>query len=93
MSFSRIVFIGLSIAMMAGVVLFGDMEKAIAVAVVILLAASMLWFNSIWANYILRFGFLESLASDFKSAEQSSAAIALLGWLVLLLTGLLLLLN
>lgn len=69
------------------------MEKAVAVTMVILLAASMVWFNRFWANYILRFGFLESLASDFKSAERSSAAIALLGWAVLLLTGLLLLLN
>lgn len=93
MSASRVVFVGISISLIAWLLLFRELEKAIAGSVLILLAATMVWYNSFWARYILRWGFLESFASDFKSAGRSSAAIAFLGWVVLLLTGLLLIFD
>jgi len=92
-STSRVVFIGISIFLVAWFLLFREFEKAIAGSFVILVAASMVWCNNFWTSYILRWGFLESFASDFKSAGRSSAAITFLGWVVLLLTGLLLIFN
>jgi hypothetical protein len=50
-------------------------------------AGSMVWFGDFWAEYILPFGFWHSKATDFKTPERSAGALAVLGWVMLLLLG------
>lgn len=84
---SRTTFIGISILIIIRLFFFRDGELVIAGSVLILFAGSMVWFNEFLAEYVLGVGFMELFASDFNNPERSSAAIAFLGWVMLLLLG------
>ena len=88
MSISRLVFFMISITIISGAYLQHGIEMAIAVAISILFSASMVWFNTFWANYLLPWGFMEYFSSDFKSPGNSAPAIVFLGWVILLILGL-----
>jgi hypothetical protein len=61
------------------------LEAAAAGALAAVFFGTMVWFKDFWAGYVLTFGFWESKASDFKHPARSSAAVALLGWVFLIL--------
>ncbi len=85
MKLGHLIFFAVSGLILARLLLDGDTDKLIAGSVLLCLAGVMIWFNRLWARYFLGFGFIESLASDFSNPERSSAAIAFLGWVLLLL--------
>ena len=84
---SRIVFAGISIAILARLIFVQGMEAAAAGVGLILLAGSMVWFSDFWARHILTYGLMPFFATDFKKAERSGAAVEFLGWVILILFG------
>ena len=67
------------------IILMQGWEDAVAMTIGLTVILAMIWFNGFWAKYILPFGWLASKANDFKKAEYSAPAIALIGWVLLLL--------
>ncbi|MDJ0652591.1 MAG: hypothetical protein QNJ40_00435 [Xanthomonadales bacterium] len=78
-------WIALSLAVVSTLLaLRSDHEAAIGVAALNLLGLSMI-FRPGWWTFWLPLGFWEQLARDKGSADQQGAAIAFLGWIVLML--------
>ena len=82
---SRAAFIAISSLIIIRLFFVRDGDLVIAGSVLILFAGSMVWFNEFLAEYVLGVGFMELFATDFNNPERSSAAIAFLGWVMLLL--------
>ena len=78
-------WIALSLAVISTLLaLNSSQEGAAGVAGLNLLGLSMI-FRPNWWTFWMPLGFWEQLASDESSADQQGAAIAFLGWIVLLL--------
>jgi hypothetical protein len=82
---NRLIFAGIALAVVARLYSVLGIEGAASGLAIVTLVGTMVWFNHFWAEYILPFGFWESKASDFKTPHRSAGAIALLGWVLLLL--------
>jgi len=82
---SRLIFTGIALAVVARFYAVLGIEGAASGLVVVALVGTMVWFSDFWAEYLLPFGFWASKASDFKTPERSAAAVALIGWVLLLL--------
>lgn len=82
---SGIVFVVISIVMVARLYVLAGVEAAAGGLALAAVAATMVRFNEFWAEYILPFGFWASMASDSRNPGRSSAAVALLGWVLLIL--------
>lgn len=54
---------------------------------IVAITGAMIWFSRFLAEYLLPLGFWASKATDFKHPERSAAAIALIGWVLLLLAA------
>jgi hypothetical protein len=64
-----------------------DIESALVGSVAVVLIGTMVWFSDFWTTYILPFGFWQTMATDYNSPERSGGAIAMIGWVLLLLIG------
>lgn len=84
---SSIVFAGISILIVARLLVVRDIEAVIAGCVSVAVLGSMVWFSEFWTDYVLPFGFWESKASDHGTPRQSGPAIAMIGWALLLVLG------
>jgi len=84
---SRTVFAGIALLIILRLVFFREGEMLFAGSVLILLAGTMVWFSDFWSDYLLTWGFMAYFASDFKAPQNSSAAVAMLGWVILLFLG------
>jgi hypothetical protein len=84
---SRVVFTGIALAVVARLYALLGIEGAAIGVVIVTLVGTMVWFNDFWAEYLLPFGFWASKASDFKTPQRSAAAVALIGWVLLLLVA------
>ena len=86
---SRTVFIGVSILIVIRLFFFRDGALLAPGAVLIVFAFTLVWFNEFWSEYLLPWGLMAYFATDFKTPGDSSAAVAMLGWAVLLFLGML----
>lgn len=91
MNISRAVFIGISLLIIIRLAFVRDGELVVAGFILTALAGMLVWFSDFLAEYVLGFGFMQFFATDFKHPERSSAAIAFLGWVMLVLFGVLVL--
>jgi hypothetical protein len=82
---SRLVFAAIALAVVARFYATLGIEGAAGGLLAVALVGTMVWFNEFWAEYLLPFGFWASKASDFKTPQRSAAAVALIGWVLLLL--------
>ena len=85
MPYSSLAAIALTIANGIRISLDRNLEDILVLALSLAIILSMILFRSFWANHILTFGFMASLAKDRSSAEHSAPAVAMLGWIALLL--------
>ena len=85
MRISRVIFLVISILVITRLFLVKDIEIAAIGTISVFVAATMVWFSGFWAKYLLGFGFMEQMATDYNNSGASAGAIALLGWIVLLL--------
>jgi len=84
---ARIIFTAIGGSIIARLFLIDDLESTLVGMGSVLFCGSMIFYNHLWAEYILPFGFWESKASDFKQPQNSAPAVAFLGWVFLLLLG------
>jgi hypothetical protein len=82
---SRLVLIGLAALVVGKLFAIQGLEAAFAGLLGVALCASMIELNDFWAEYLLPFGFWASKARDFEHAGRSAGAVALVGWILLLL--------
>jgi len=85
MSYSSLIASVLTIANSIHIGLEHNLEDTLTLILALVAVLSMIVFNTFWANHILTFGFMASLAKDRNNAEHSAPAIAMLGWIALLL--------
>ena len=83
----RLIFIAIALAVVARLYAVLGIEGVASGLVIVTLLGTMVWFNEFWAEYLLPFGFWASKASDFKTPQRSAAAVALLGWVLLMLVA------
>jgi hypothetical protein len=83
----RLIFIAIALAVVARLYALLGIEGVASGLVIVTLLGTMVWFNEFWAEYLLPFGFWASKASDFKTPQRSAAAVALLGWVLLVLVA------
>ena len=86
---TRLIFIVIGMIIVARLYVLEGSEAAIVSLFGVLGLASMVWFSDFWANTILRVGFWESKATDYKSAQNSAPAIVFLAWVLLVLFAIL----
>ena len=88
---SRTSFIGIAILIIIRLFFFRDGVTLVPGCVLILFAFTLVWFSEFWAEYLLPWGLMAYFATDFKTPGDSSAAVAVLGWAILLALGALIL--
>jgi hypothetical protein len=84
MNISIIIFIIISIIIFTRVYTVKSIDEAMAILIGIVVTGSMIWFTGIWTRF-LGFGFIESMARDSRTPQNSSAGIKVLGWLLFLI--------
>jgi hypothetical protein len=82
---SRLVLIGLAALVIGRLFAMQGLEAAFAGLLGVALCVSMIELNDFWAEHLLPFGFWASKARDFEQAGRSAGAVALIGWILLLL--------
>ena len=80
---TRTIFFALAVLVVVRVFLLKGAEAALGAALGVAVLGTMVWFSDFWARYLLAFGFWESKATDFRTAENSAPAVALIGWILL----------
>ena len=85
----RLIFILLGVFTIIRLFMLDGIEAASGGLLLVSGLATMIWFPDFWASTLLRFGFWESKATDYKSSQNSSPAIAFLAWILLILFSLL----
>jgi len=80
---TRTIFFALAVLVVVRVFLLKGAEAALGAALGVAVLGTMVWFSDFWARYLLAFGFWESKATDFRTAETSAPAVALIGWILL----------
>jgi len=60
-------------------------EQTIALIILQGVVLSMIIFDRFWAKYIITRGFMAARAKDYKQAEFSAPAVAMLGWIGLII--------
>jgi glucan phosphoethanolaminetransferase (alkaline phosphatase superfamily) len=83
MNISRLVFIIISIVVIIKVYMVKSLDEASVISFAVLVSASMVWFTDLWVVF-MRFGFMESMARDSRTPQNSTAGIIALGWIILL---------
>ena len=76
---TRTIFFALAVLVVVRVFLLKGAEAALGAALGVAVLGTMVWFSDFWARYLLAFGFWESKATDFRTAETSAPAVALIG--------------
>lgn len=84
---SRTGYIGISILIIIRLFFFRDGVMLVPGCVLIVFAFTLVRFNEFWAEYLLPWGLMAYFATDFKTPGDSSVAVALLGWVILLTLG------
>jgi len=84
---SRTIFFTLAGLIVVRVFLLKGAEAAFGAALGVTVLGTMVRFSDFWAHYFLAFGFWESKATDFRTAENSAPAVALIGWILLSLSA------
>ncbi len=87
MNTDRIIFVAISILIIARAFFIKDTEAAAVVSMGVFIAGTMVWLTDFWTTYMLKWGFIESLARDSRKPGNSSLAVIFLGWVMLLLIG------
>lgn len=80
---AKLVFAVIATLIVARLYIVGGIQAASGGLVAVVLTGAMIWCSRFVAEYLLPMGFWASKASDFKQADRSAAAVALIGWVLL----------